>query len=305
MLLSARYLFSAPLLALSLLVLGCTGSPSSKPVPDAPGVLPGPVAGTGQTLLPNGWKLSPAGVATALGDLPLNLQISPDGRLAAVVNAGWGQNSVQLLDVATGRLLDTRVVPAAWVGLAFAPDGRSLYVSGGQHNRIHCFAVVGQQLRPDSALVLGDKWPKQKIGVAGLAVDGRRNVLYAVTREDKSLYTIDLKTRRVVRTLKLPAEAYAALLSPDGNQLYISLWGGHAVVPYDIARQQLQPSITVESHPNDMALTRDGRRLFVANANSNSVSVIDTRFGRVTETLNTALFPASPAGSTPNGVALS
>ncbi|GAC1376083.1 MAG: hypothetical protein NVSMB30_21010 [Hymenobacter sp.] len=286
-------------------LLGCTPSPSTRPAPEAPGVVPGPLAGTSQTLLPNGWKLNPAGTATALGDLPLNLQISPDGRLAAVVNGGWGQNSVQLLDAATGQLLDTRVVPAAWAGLAFAPDGLTLYASGGQHNRIHCFRIEGQQLRPDSALVLGAKWPKQKIGVAGLVVDGRRQQLYAVTREDNSLYTFDLKTRQLLRTLKLPAEAYGVQLSPDGARLYISLWGGHAVAVYDVEKQQLRAAIPVESHPNDLVLTRDGRRLFVANANSNSVSVIDTRLGRVVETLNTALFPASPAGSTPNGVALS
>ncbi|WP_210519499.1 bifunctional YncE family protein/alkaline phosphatase family protein [Hymenobacter terricola] len=294
----------APLLPL-LTLLACTGSPSTRPAPEAPGVLPGPIAGTSQTQLPNGWKLSPAGTATVLGDLPMNLQISPDGRLAAVVNAGWGENSVQLLDAATGQLLDTRVVPAAWAGLAFAPDGRTLYASGGQHNRIHCFKIEGQKLQPDSALVLGEKWPKQKIGVAGLAVDGRRQQLYAVTREDNSLYTFDLKTRRILRTLKLPAEAYGVLLSPDGARLYISLWGGHAVAMYDVDKQQLLPSITVESHPNDLALTRDGRRLFVANANSNSVSIIDTRLGQVTETLNTALFPTSPVGSTPDGVSLS
>ncbi|MDO7852831.1 alkaline phosphatase family protein [Hymenobacter convexus] len=294
----------APLLPL-LALLSCTGNSGQKPAPEAPGVLPGPIAGTTQTRLPNGWKLSPAGTATPLGDLPLNLQISPDGRLAAVVNAGWGKNSVQLLDVATGKLLDTQEVPAAWAGLAFAPDGRTLYASGGQHNRIHSFKIEGQKLRVDSALVLGQKWPKQKIGVTGLAVDGRRQQLYAVTREDNSLYTFDLKTRQILRTLKLPAEAYAALLSPDGARLYISLWGGHAVAVYDVEKQQLLPSVPVESHPNDLALTRDGRRLFVANANSNSVSVIDTRAGRVTETLNTALFPASPAGSTPDGVALS
>ncbi|MBF9219960.1 alkaline phosphatase family protein [Hymenobacter ruricola] len=291
----------APLLAL----LNCTGNPSTRPAPEAPGVLPGPSAGTSQTRLPNGWQLSPAGTATPLGDLPLNLQISPDGRLVAVVNAGWGQNSVQLLDAATGQLLDTKVVPTAWAGLAFAPDGRTLYASGGQSNRVHCFKVEGRELQPDSAIVLGEKWPKSKIGVAGLAVDGRRQQLYAVTREDNSLYTLDLKARKVLRTLRLPAEAYGALLSPDGARLYISLWGGHAVAVYDVEKQALLASIPVESHPNDLALTRDGRRLFVANANSNSVSVIDTRAGRVTETLNTALFPASPAGSTPNGVALS
>ena len=287
-----------------LLLLGCTGSPGTRPAPEAPGALPGPIAGTGQTLLPNGWKISPAGSSTSLGDLPMNLQISPDGRLAAVVNAGYGENSVQLLDAATGQLLDTRAVPAAWAGLAFAPDGRTVYASGGQRNCVYSFKIEDRKLHPDSTLVLGAKWPQQKIGVAGVAVDGARNLLYAVTREDNSLYTFDLKTRRVLRTLKLPAEAYGVLLSPDGDHLYISLWGAHAVAVYDVAGQQLLASIPVESHPNDLTLSRDGRRLFVANANSNSVSVIDTRLGRVTETLNTALFPASPAGSTPNGVAL-
>ena len=212
---------------------------------------------------------------------------------------------MQLLDAATGQLLDTRKVPAAWAGLAFAPDGHTIYASGGQHNRIHSFRVEGQKLRPDSAFVLGAKWPKQKIGVAGLAVDGPRQQLYAVTREDNALYTFDLKTRRMLHTLKLPAEAYCVVLSPDGRRLYISLWGGHAVAVVDAEKQQLLPSIPVESHPNDLVLTRDGRRLFVANANSNSVSIIDTGLGQVTETLNTALFPASPAGSTPDGVALS
>ncbi|MDB5270258.1 MAG: hypothetical protein JWP58_3298 [Hymenobacter sp.] len=300
----APYRRLAPLLPL-LALLGCSGNPSTKAAPEAPSVLPGPIAGTGQTQLSNGWKLSPAGTTTPLGDLPLSLQISPDGRLAAVTNAGWGENSVQLLDAATGQVLDTKEVPAAWAGLAFAPDGRTLYASGGQHNRIHCFRIEGQKLQPDSAFVLGAKWPKQKIGVAGLAVDGRRNVLYAVTREDNSLYTFDLQTRRILRTLRLPAEAYGTLLSPDGTRLYITLWGGHAVAVYDTEKQTLLASIPVESHPNDLALTRDGRRLFVANANSNSVSVIDTRAGLVTETLNTALFPTSPAGSTPDGLALS
>ena len=302
---SSKSLQLAPLALLLLpLLLGCSGNPSSKTAPDAPAVLPGPLAATGQMLLPNGWKLSPAGTATPLGDLPLSLEISPDGRLAAVVNGGYGENSVQLLEAASGRLLDTRAVPAAWAGLAWAPDGRTLYASGGQHNRVHCFRVENQQLRPDSALVLGAKWPNQKIGVGGLAVDARRGVLYAVTHEDNSLYTLDLRTRRILRTLKLPAEAYGTVLSPDGSRLYISLWGGHAVAVYDTEQQLLLPAIPVESHPNDLLLTHDGRRLFVANANSNSVSVIDTRAGRVIETLNTALFPASPVGSTPNGLAL-
>ena len=53
-----------------------------------------------------------------------------------------------------------------------------------------------------------------------------------------------------------------------------------------------------------MLLTRDGKQLYVCNANDNSVSIIDLALGRVTETLDAALFPNSPSGSTSNSMAL-
>jgi len=54
-----------------------------------------------------------------------------------------------------------------------------------------------------------------------------------------------------------------------------------------------------------MCISKNGNLLYVCNANDNSVSVIDLRTQRVIETLNGALYPASPSGSTSNGVALS
>src|SRR3569833_3463569 len=45
---------------------------------------------SGQVLLPNGWKLSPAGTSLQLGDLPLNIQLSSSGKLLAVTNYGGG-----------------------------------------------------------------------------------------------------------------------------------------------------------------------------------------------------------------------
>jgi YVTN family beta-propeller protein len=63
--------------------------------------------------------------------------------------------------------------------------------------------------------------------------------------------------------------------------------------------------VSVGDNPNELCLTKDGKYLFVANANDNSVSVINTEEQKVIETLNTALFAAAPAGSTSNGLALS
>jgi DNA-binding beta-propeller fold protein YncE len=54
-----------------------------------------------------------------------------------------------------------------------------------------------------------------------------------------------------------------------------------------------------------MVLSNNSRFLYICNANDNSVSVIDLEKSAVIETLNTALYAEAPAGSTPNGLALS
>jgi YVTN family beta-propeller protein len=54
-----------------------------------------------------------------------------------------------------------------------------------------------------------------------------------------------------------------------------------------------------------MALTRSGKLLYVANANRNTVTVLDTSTGKALETIWAAFFPDSPPGSTPNSLALS
>src|SRR5207247_5267658 len=58
-------------------------------------------------------------------------------------------------------------------------------------------------------------------------------------------------------------------------------------------------------HPCDLALSADGRTLYVANANSDTVSVIDTRARRVVETVLVRPDPSLPFGSAPTGLALS
>ncbi len=107
------------------------------------------------------------------------------------------------------------------------------------------------------------------------------------------------------RNTNSKGEAYTCLLSPDHKFLYISCWGCDKIVIFDTALGKITGSVNVGDNPNDLCITRNGKYLYVANANDNSVSVIDTRQKRVIETLNAALYPSSPSGSTTNGVALS
>ncbi|MBC8155925.1 MAG: bifunctional YncE family protein/alkaline phosphatase family protein, partial [Bacteroidetes bacterium] len=253
--------------------------------------------------LPNNWSLTPAGRSLPLGDLPLNMVVSPNQKRLAVFNNGQSTQSIQLFDIAGEKLLSEIVIPKSWLGIRFSPDGSKLFASGGNDSRIMIYSTANDVLTKLDSISLGKPWPN-KLWAAGLETDASGATVYVVAKDDSTLYTCDVATRSVTSKLKLPAEAYTILRSPISDELYISLWGGEKVLVYDPKQQKLVAEIPTGSHPNDMAITKNGRTLFTANANDNSVSVIDVKARKVLEMLNTALFPDAPAGSTPNGLAL-
>jgi YVTN family beta-propeller protein len=235
----------------------------------------------------------------------LNLAVSPDKKWLAVTNNGQGKQSVQLIDIQKQVVTCTKEIGRSWYGLAFGKDSKTLYVSGGNDNCILKLARNGDQLQIKDTIALGKPLPGQNISVAGITVDDTEHLLYAVTKENNSLYVTDINSKKILKEIKLPGEAYACLLSPNGKLLYVSCWGCDKVLVFDTQKQEISNSISVGDNPNDMTLNKKGTYLFVSNANDNSVSVIDLKKMNVIETLNSALSPDSPPGSTANSVALS
>ncbi|MBI2272779.1 MAG: bifunctional YncE family protein/alkaline phosphatase family protein [Bacteroidetes bacterium] len=258
-----------------------------------------------RVLLPNGWHLTPVGKQLPLGDLPLNLVVSNNRRYLAVTSNGQSSQSIELFDVQKGIKLDSIEIAKSWYGLAFGKNDQFLYASGGHDNRVIRYAVTNQKLQLVDSFILGKSWPNA-IGTAGLDVEETdHNQLFVVTKEAKSLYVFNLASRNLVNKVDLGSEAYTCKVSADRKKLYISLWGDRKILVYGISEGKITAEIAVGDHPNEMYLTKNGNYLYVANANDNSVSVIDTRTNKVVETLNAALYPGAPSGSTSNGVALS
>lgn len=255
-------------------------------------------------MLPNGWSLTPVGRSVPLGDLPLNMAISPNGKRLAVTNNGQSTQTIQLIDIAGENVLREVEIAKSWVGLRFSPDGRKLFASGGNNNRVLIYDVTNDQLTKVDSVVLGKPWPN-RISVAGIETDKTGATLYAVTKDDSMLYVCDLASKQIKSRLKLPAEAYTCQRSPVSDELFITVWGGDKVLIYDPAQQKFTGEINTGSRPNDLLFSRNGKTLFVANANDNAVSVIDVKARKVVETITTSLYPDAPAGSTPNSVALS
>jgi len=257
-----------------------------------------------KTLLPNGWTITPAGHSIKLGDLPLNIAVSSSGKYLAVTNNGVGQQSVQLIDAKSEQILHTAVIRKGWLGLKFSADEKFLYASGGNDNWILKYQLQNDTLALLDSISLGKKWP-EKISPAGIEIDDARQKMYVVTKNDNALYIIYLSGKEAVQKKSLNAEAYTCLLAPKSKILYISLWGGKKVLLYNTKTNEIEDSIAVGTNPNDLCFTKNGSYLFVANAVDNSVSVIDIDKRKVIETLNAALFPNAPNGSTTNSVALS
>src|SRR5438105_2175070 len=71
--------------------------------------------------LPNNWSLTPVGRSLPLGDLPLNMVVSPNKKRLAVFNNGQSTQSIQLFDLVGEKLLSEIVIPKSWLGIRFSP----------------------------------------------------------------------------------------------------------------------------------------------------------------------------------------
>jgi len=254
--------------------------------------------------LPNGWSLSPAGKSLPLGDLPLNIAVSASKKYMAVTNNGQGKQSIQLINLSKNKIVDNIQVDKSWLGIAFSKDEKNLYASGGNDNWILKYTIKNEKLILVDSIKLGEKWPN-KISPAGICINDQKNILYVVTKDDSSLYEINLANKKIIKKTLLPAEAYTCALSNDQSELYISIWGAEKLVVYNTSSQKITHQIKTGTHPNDFAISKNGAFIYLANGEDNSVSVIDIKNKKVIETLNSALYPDAPTGSATNGIALS
>lgn len=254
--------------------------------------------------LPNGWSLSPAGKSLPLGDFPLNIAVSSSKKYMAITNNGQSKQSIQLINVATNKIIDNISIGKSWLGIAFSKDEKNLYASGGNDNWILKYDIKNEKLILVDSIKLGNKWPT-KISPAGICINDKKNILYVVTKDDSCLYEINLSNKKIIKKTSLPAEAYTCALSNDNSELYITIWGDEKLLVYNTGQQKITNQIKTGTHPNDFTIAKNGKFIYVANGEDNSVSVIDIKNNKVIETLNSALYPDAPTGSATNGIALS
>lgn len=301
--------------------------------------LPGPLP-DGAVQLPNQWQLHPAGKQVQLGSFPVNIAIEPNGKYAVVLHSGYGPHELAVVDLQSDKIVQRLPVIETFYGLTISRDGKQVYCSGAGDEVVYRYDFLAGQLTNRASIKIHDRVLR---GVpSGLALDKAQKHLFvanvwgdcisAVDLPSKKVIDIQLGPRPLAKTLNpvIPPEKfdsaegaerrfeigfyetspqdtcpYTCCLDEKTHRLYVSQWGQASVRVVD--SNSLKPVATwkCEEHPCEMALTRNGALLYVANANRNSVTIFDTKFGRVVETLSATLFADEPPGSTPNSLALS
>jgi YVTN family beta-propeller protein len=260
-----------------------------------------------RVLLPNQWYLDPVGDDRPLGQFPMNMQLSPDGRYLAVAHCGAGDHEIKVFRTGGNALVSSVVLLNVYYGIAFSPDGTRLFVSGGEDEVVHTFDFVEGFLSNPASIRIAPV--KERHVPCGMEVspDGTWLAVTETWGNAVGVWNIETGAMRWRHDFGAESRPYDCAFSPDGARLYASLWGQAKVAIVPLEGDGIGEPILVETgdHPNELLLTADGSRLFVANANVNTVSVIDTGSLRVTETLNTALYPDALEGSTPNSLAIS
>jgi YVTN family beta-propeller protein len=250
-----------------------------------------------------------------LPDYVLNVVPSPDGRSVVALHCGHSPHGIAVLDAATMEVRQRVPLKSAWLGLAWSPDGGSLYVSGGNAESrskptaapVYVFGFKDGRLSEKPVRELKHRLPANQLYWSGLAHHPTQPRLFAANRGTQPTpgHVVVFDTASGKRVAELPTEInpYDVVLSPDGATLFVSNWGSRSVSVLDTVSRRTLATLRVGHNPNDMALAPDGR-LYVACGNENSVYVIDTKTLHPIEVISTAMHRLAPVGSTPNALAL-
>ena len=274
---------------------------------------PQPVA-TGET--PDHWQLTPAGLQVEIGDRPMGLVATPDGRYLIVSNNGQGVQSLVLFDTYTDKVVQVIPYPspeALFLGVAVSRDGSRVYASAGSNDKVRVYDLGVNGLTERASIRLDDN-DEADLYAAGVALSPDDRTLYVALNLDNSVALVDTASGEVRRRVRLSPAAseegigvlpYQLTLTPDGGKLYVSEWNGGGVSVIDTATGERLGRVPTGGHATDLALSPDAARLYVANAISDTVSVIDTQADEVVGTVTLSPYEDAPMGSMPNALAVS
>jgi YVTN family beta-propeller protein len=298
----------------------------------------------GRIVVPTNQVLQPAGQRLTFPGRPVDLALTADGRTLVVKNM-HNLVFIDVAAARITQTLELpREQPfRAAAGNPCARPGFSVVGLQMYRGRIYASGSCAQiwvaakgaegRYRWDTSLRLAKPEVGGPANPAGLAL-GSDNQLWVTATRGNCVQVLDLDRGQPKQVIPVGVAPYMVIL-PQPDRAYVSNWGGDPPRPgQPQARSSGTPvhinpatgvanrgtvsvltkvngawrqvrTIPVGLHPSGLAASRTGKFVYVANANSDSVSVIDTGTDSVVETISTRPASRLPFGSGANALALS
>ena len=217
-----------------------------------------------ESIIPNGRIIKPMGTTVRIAPHPYGLALSPDGSMAVTANSGNRPFSITILEnpasgqpklrqVPEGALNDPKLLEDVFMGLAITADNRSVWVAGGQSNKIFrydlksgakldsiiCAQPDNPAFAPASQDLAGWKASAGKDGYLGdlvLTRDG--NTLYVCDQSNFRILVADTRSRKVLHYVNVGRYPFGVTLSPDEKTVYVANVGMFEYSPLNNLKEQ-------------------------------------------------------------------
>jgi len=230
-----------------------------------------------QAILPNGRQIRPAGNWIALAPFPFAIALKPDGSQAAVPSIGF-PFTLNVIDHPDAPNPTVRKMPSGknndpaietHAGLAYSPDGQTLYVATGDSGKIALYSTADWSQKGQIPLdrKVGDAdFTRSFAASIQISADGR--ILYALDQANWRIAVIDAAQQKVIASIPTGALPFGLALSPDGARLYVTNTGlfEYSTVPGVSREDKLGTGLKFPpfGYPSQAAregVTIDGRKI--------------------------------------------
>ncbi len=277
-------------LVVSIVYISRSASPDTPiAAPPAPEVVippPAPLPEAAPLEIGPSLPIPSVGGEIPVGETPGFVAIAPNGKFAYVANRGAGV--VTVVDTAINKVVAQIPIPDGPPQyLAFAPDGRRLYVSvfKDPDRSINEVAVLDTlSNRVITTIPVGTR-------PFALAVKPDGSEIYVPNHDSGTVSVIDTRTDSFVTDIQVKANPHWLEFSKDGRYAYTANHDSNLVSVIDTATRTVTAEIPVQRSPHSVAVHPTEPLLANVNYDSNSLTVIDTRTAKVIATVPVGTHP--------------